>query len=154
MSWSSVTSSSSSLEPADSATTAPGTVNLLQINLLFFFFAWMLVAFFDLKFNDLIIPRVKFWCLSLFCVPCPPRKSGIPAFFSSRKNKIVSYLFFPDWVFLIPFCATPTICLGSPLSVSIISSTSSFLTLIEHLRATYLAKSVMWISHLILTTLQ
>lgn len=73
----------------------------------------MLVAFFDLKFNDLIIPRAKFWCLSLFFALCaPPRKSDIPAFFSSIKKQNCKLGFSdPFLCHTNNLCWLPIICL-------------------------------------------
>lgn len=71
----------------------------------------MFVALFDLKFNDLIIPRIKFWCLSLlFAPPSPPKKrySRFPQF---KKKQNCKLSIFPWLGFSDPFlCHTNNLC--------------------------------------------
>ena len=93
--------------------------------------------------TNTIVPRAMFWCLSLLCFFL---KTGIPAFFSSRKKEYHSYLLF----FLFSFSHL-FLCHANSLNVdSIICPQTHHLCrlIISNYwapMATFCAKSVTWI---------
>lgn len=103
--------------------------------------------------TNTIVPRAKFWCLSLLCFFL---KTGIPAFFSSRKKEYHSYLLF----FLFSFSHL-FLCHANSLNVDSIICPQT-----HHLRHLSISNAIerLWphsvrsllreLSHLTLTTQQ
>lgn len=109
----------------------------------FFFFAPMLVALSDLKFNNLVILRAKFWYFTIMLFPTKWHFSVL----QFKEKNIVANSFFLSWFFWSLPGPTNRLDVGSPLPALwvTISTASSLRTLVEHLIAAYWAKSVMCI---------